>query len=176
MLEERPSYRRSQAMETKRPIAHTARRVFAEGGYAATSIEFLAREAGVAERTVYVAFGGKKPILAAMCDEWIAEADVAGLAGQILAEPDARRRLSLMAHLNRRQWQLGQDVIPMLAAAAASDSEVALMLANWRQERARIIHEAVRPLTSALRPGLTWEVAAAAVRALSAPEVYSELV
>jgi AcrR family transcriptional regulator len=175
-LAQRPSYRQSQAMETKRRIAHAARRVFAEGGYAATSIELVAGEAGVAERTVYAAFGSKKAILGAICDEWIAEADVAGLAAQIVAEPDARRRVALLAHINRRQWELGQDVIPMLAAAAASDSEVARMLTNWNEQRARMIHEAVRPLAPVLRPGLTWKEAAATVRALSSPEVYSELV
>jgi AcrR family transcriptional regulator len=172
----RPSYRQLQAMETKRRIAQAARRVFSDGGYAATSIELVAREAGVAERTVYAVFGGKKPILAAICDEWLAESDVAGLGGQILAEPDPTRRLALMAHLNRRQWEFGHDVVPMLEAAAASDAEVARMLANWKEERARIIHAAVRPLAPALRPGLTWKEAAATVRALSAPEAYSELV
>jgi hypothetical protein len=50
---------------------------------------------------------------------WIAEADVAGLAAQILAEPDAKLRVALMARLNRRQWELGQDVIPMLEAAGS---------------------------------------------------------
>ena len=174
--EEPPSYRQLQAMETRRHIAHTARRVFAQGGYAATSIELLAREAGVAERTVYATFGGKKPILTAICDEWIAEADVAELAGQIFAEPDPVGRIALMAHLNRRQWELGQDVIPMLEAAAASDAEVARMLAGWKAERARIINNAVRDMQPALRPGLTWKEAAATVRAFSVPELFSELV
>lgn len=173
---QRPSYRQWQAMETKRRIAQAARRAFAESGYAATSIERVAREAGVAERTVYAAFGGKKPILAAICDEWLAESDVAGLSGQIFAERDATRRLALIARLNRRQWELGQDVIPMLEAAAASDAEVARMLGGWKEQRAQMIHHAVRPLSSALRQGLTWKVAAATVRALSVPEVYSDLV
>lgn len=175
-LGQRRPYRQLQAMDTRRRIAHAARRVFAEGGYAATSIEQVAREAGVAERTVYAVFGGKKAILAAICDEWIAEADVAGLAARIFAEPDTGRRIAMMAHLNRRQWELGQDVIPMLEGAAAADSEVARMLAHWKQERARLIHEAVRSLAPALRPGLTWKEAAATVRALSVPELYSELV
>jgi hypothetical protein len=50
------------------------------------------------------------------------------------------------------------------------------MLANWKEQRARIIHEAVRTLAPSLRPGLTWKEAAATVRALSVSEVYSELV
>jgi AcrR family transcriptional regulator len=173
---ERQPYRQLQAQETRRRIARAARRVFAGGGYASSSIELVAREAGVAVRTVYAAFGGKKPILAAICDEWLAESDVKGIGSEVMGEPDARRRLALMAHLNRRQWEQGQDVLPMLDAAAAGDAEVARMLTGWKEQRAGMIREAVRGLAPELRKGLHWEVAAATVRALSAPEVYSELV
>ena len=170
------SYRQWQALETKRRIARAARQVFAEGGYAESSVEMVAQAAGVAVRTVYAAFGGKKPILAAICDEWLAESDVAGLAGELMEEADEDRRLELIARLNRRQWELGQDVVPMLEAAAASDAEVARMLAGWKQQRAEMLGEAIRPLGPRLRGGLDWQRAAAVVRALSAPEVYSELV
>jgi hypothetical protein len=124
----------------------------------------------------YAAFGGKKPILAAICDEWLAESDVAGLAAQLMEEADEHRRLALVARLNRRQWELGQDVLPMLEAAAASDAEVARMLAGWKEQRAEMLRQAVRPLAPRLRAGLDWRRAAAMVRALSAPEVYFELV
>jgi AcrR family transcriptional regulator len=170
------SYRQQQALETKRRIAAAARRVFGSGGYAASSIEQVAREAGVAVRTVYAAFGGKKQILAAICDLWLAESGVQALGARAMGEPDARRRLALVAHLNRRQWELGQDVVPMLEAAAASDAEVARMLSGWKEARAGALREGIGPLAGELRAGLAWEDAAATVRALSAPEVYSELV
>jgi hypothetical protein len=125
---------------------------------------------------VYAAFGGKKPILAMICDQWLAQSDVAGIAGQLMAEPDARRRLVLIAHLNRRQWELGQDVVPMLEAAAAGDADVARMLTGWKEQRAAMIREAIKPLAGKLRSGTTWQDASAAVRALSAAEIYSELV
>lgn len=41
---------------------------------------------------------------------------------------DPVRRLALIAHLDRRQWEQGRDVVPMLEAAASSDPEVARML------------------------------------------------
>lgn len=173
---DRIPYRTLQALETKRRIALAARKVFAENGYAASSLEVVAKEAGVAPRTVYSSFGAKKPILAAICDEWLAEADVGGLARRIGEEPDPRRRLALIAGLNRRQWEAGQDVIPMLEAAAASDAEVAKMLAEWKERRAGMLREAVKGIRSHLGQRMTWQVAAATVRALSAPELYSELV
>ncbi len=173
---DRFSYRQHQAMETKHRIASAARRVFAAHGYAAGSIEQVAREAGVALRTVYAAFGGKKAILAAICDQWLAEAGVQEVGREVMQEADARRRLALIAHLNRRQWEAGQDVVPMLEAAAASDAEVARMLAGWTEVRAGLLRDAVRPIVGELRPGLGWDEAAATIRALSAPGLYSELV
>jgi AcrR family transcriptional regulator len=170
------SYRQLQAQETKRRIAAAARRVFSDGGYAASSIEHVAREAGVAVRTVYAAFGGKKQILAAICDQWLAESGVQEIGEQVMRETDAVRRLALIAHLDRRQWEEGQDVLPMLEAAAASDVEVARMLAGWTDVRAGHLREAVRLIAGDLRPGLGWEEAAATLRGLSAPGVYAELV
>jgi AcrR family transcriptional regulator len=173
---DRMTYRQRQALETKHRIAAAARRVFAADGYAAGSIEHVAREAGVALRTVYAAFGGKKPILAAICDQWLDEAGVQEIGREVMREADARRRLALIAHLNRRQWEAGQDVVPMLEAAAASDAEVARMLAGWTEVRAGLLRDAVRPIAGALRPGLGWEEAAATLRALSAPGLFAELV
>jgi AcrR family transcriptional regulator len=173
---EHVSYRQRQALETRHRIAAAARRAFAAGGYAATSVEQVAREAGVAVRTVYAAFGGKKPILAAICDQWLAEAGVHEIGAEIARETDAARRLALIARVNRRQWEAGRDVVPMLEAAAASDAEVARMLAGWTDTRARLLRQAVGPIAGQLRPGLDVEAAAATVRGLSATGVYTELV
>jgi hypothetical protein len=64
----------------------------------------------------------------------------------------------------------------MLEAAAASDVEVARMLAGWTDVRAGHLREAVGPIAADLRPSLGWEEAAATLRGLSAPGVYAELV
>jgi hypothetical protein len=84
--------------------------------------------------------------------------------------------LDLLAHLNRRQWEQGQDVVHMLEAAAASDPDVARMLRGWKEQRAGMIREALRALDSRLRPGLAWSDAAATARALSSSDIYAELV
>ncbi len=170
------TYRQWQAQETKRRIARAARRLFASGGYSETSLEAVAREAGVAARTVYASLGGKKQLLAAICNEWLAESEVAAIAGEIMSSDDARRRLELIARLNRRQWELGRDVVPMLEAAASCDPEVATMLRGWKDQRAAMVAEAVRGVAGSLRPGATPGWAVATVRALSSPDVFNELV
>lgn len=168
--------RRRQALETRRSIARAARSLFSERGYAATSIEVVAEEAGVAARTVYAIFGGKKAILAAICEEWLAEAGVMQTVAEGMAEPDVRRRLALVAHSSRRQWESERGVASMLEGAAASDAEVAKMLAGWKADRARSLHAVVEGLEGELRGGMDSRRAGAIIRALTSAEVYSELV
>jgi AcrR family transcriptional regulator len=168
--------RRRQAMETRRAIAHAARSLFAERGYAATSIEALAEQAGVAARTVYSIFGTKKAILAAICEEWLTEAGVMESVAEGLALPDLRRRLSVVAHTSRRQWESERGVRAMLDGAAASDADVARMVTNWKNDRARSLRSVVAGLEAGLRPGIDGDRAGAIIRALTSADIYTELV
>jgi AcrR family transcriptional regulator len=172
----RMSYRQLQAEETKRRIARTARQLFAAHGYARTSMASIAAATGVADRTVYAAFGTKQAILAAICDAWLAEAEVFPLMAQALAEPDAARRLALVARLNRQQWERGSDVVALLDAAATTDGDVARMLAGWKTQRAQAQAEVVAGIAGRLAGGLDVTTASAILRGLSAAEVYRELV
>src|ERR671928_346257 len=58
--------RRQQAAETRRLILEAAQRLFERDGYAATTVASIAREAGVAPKTVYVAFETKSGLLRAL--------------------------------------------------------------------------------------------------------------
>src|SRR5579859_786678 len=168
--------RRRQALETRRAIVRAARTLFAERGYATTSIELLAEEAGVAARTVYAVFGSKKGILGAICEEWLIEAGVMEAVAEGLAVPDLGRRLQIVARTSRRQWELERGVRSLLEGAAASDAEVAKMLAGWKADRARSLREVFTGVEDDLRPGIDLNRAGAILRALVGGEVYSELV
>jgi AcrR family transcriptional regulator len=172
----RAPLRQRQALETRRAIAQAARSLFAERGYAATSIEVVAAEAGVAERTIYAIFGTKKAILAAICEEWLREAGVMETIAEGLAIRDLRRRLELVASSSRRQWESERGVRAMLEGAAASDAEVAKMVNAWKNDRARSFRAIVTGLESSLRPGIAGDRAGAIIRALTSAEIYSELV
>jgi AcrR family transcriptional regulator len=136
----------------------------------------VAAAAGVANRTVYAAFGTKKAILAAICEEWLAEAEVFPLMGQAMAEPDGVQRLALIARINRRQWEQGRDVVALLDAAATTDRDVARMLDGWKDQRAQAHARVVAGMAGQLRPGLDVATAAVVLRGLSAAEIYRELV
>jgi AcrR family transcriptional regulator len=168
--------RQRQALETRRAIARAARTLFAEHGYATTSIESVAEEAGVAARTVYSIFGTKKAILGAICEQWLAEAGVMEAVAKGLQERDLRRRLSIVAHSSRRQWESERGVMAMLAGAAASDAEVGRMLTGWKDDRARSLHSVVGGVERDLRKGMSTERAGAIIRALTSPDIYVELV
>ena len=60
--------RREQAAETRRKILDAAEGLFVGQGYAATAMPAIADEAGVALKTVYLAFGTKAGVLHGLWD------------------------------------------------------------------------------------------------------------
>ena len=69
-----------------------------------------------------------------------------------------------------------RGVRAVLEGAAASNAEVARMLAGWTSDRARSLHGVVSGLEGDLRAGIDGTRAGAVIRALTCAEVYSELV
>jgi AcrR family transcriptional regulator len=87
--------RAAKKRETRQAILQAAVRLFAERGYDGTSIEDLARAAGIGKATVYGYFREKREIFLAFCEEEIdyALAEVAGLSSP--AAPLAEQLLTL---------------------------------------------------------------------------------
>ena len=83
------------AAETRREILDAARRLFAEHGYASTSVQQIAAESGVAVQTIYSSVGSKAALVLALNDLIDDEADVAELTARLLKEtrraPDDRQ-------------------------------------------------------------------------------------
>src|SRR5579859_3346437 len=73
------SRRRTLAGQTRAQIQQGARTLFGQQGYAHTTVAQIAKEAGVAEPTVYAAFGGKRAILLSLLDEMEKAADASQL-------------------------------------------------------------------------------------------------
>jgi AcrR family transcriptional regulator len=170
------THRQRQAQQTRQLIVQAARSLFASRGYAETSMEAVAEEAGVSPRTVYTVFGTKKALLGAICEAWLVEAGIPEAIAEGLREPDLRRRLMIVARSSRRQWELEHGTLPLLQGAAASDADVARMLEGWQDDRARGWHMVVAGLEPQLRAGVRAAWAAAMIRALTTAEVYHELV
>jgi AcrR family transcriptional regulator len=170
----RPTHRQRQAQATRDLIADTARRLFAAAGYGATSMETIAREAGVSARTVYSAFGAKREILSLICERWLEQAGARELACQVLAEPDPARRLRGAAHWLRVLYSAGFDVVLIFEAATDESPQTRALLRAKLAGRNQVMDAIIASLDGHLTiPVLQ---AQAMYRALAAPGVYRELV
>jgi len=170
----RPSYRQEQAEATRMRIADAAQRLFAARGYGATSIEAIAREAGVANRTVYASFGAKRHILSAICERWLERADARGLARTILDEPDATVRLRGAARWLSTLYSTDFDVVRILDAALDEDAETRDLLRAKLRGRNGVMDSLISSVEAQL--SLPLADAKAIYRAYAAPGVYGELV
>lgn len=161
--------RRQQAAETRRAILGAASRLFAERGYAGTSIEAIAREAGVAVQTIYSSVGGKRALLPAINDFVDEEAGLAPALEEMSGTDDPRRFLRIVVRLTRQFAERKGDYFAVLEAAAAGEPEIATVVEEGRRrhrEGMRLTAERLARL-GALRPRLTVQRAAQTIGVLT---------
>src|SRR6476659_7515316 len=144
--------RREQAAATRRAILDAAQSLCERDGYVVTTMAAIAAEAGVALKTVYVAFETKSGVLRALWNVRLRGDDEdVPVAGRdwyrgVLEEPDPARRLRLNARNPR-----------VVRTAAAVDADIAALWARIEAEfhaNQRAIVKRVRD-DGALRPGLS---------------------
>jgi len=169
-------HRQRQAEATKQEVARVARALFAEHGYVATTISAISAEAEIPVQTIYSAFGTKAKILDKITELWMREAQTSSRAAEYLDEPDPARQLRMLAELNRRQMQVGYDVVAIYQEAAASDPQMAQTLRNVLAQREREIRKLIDALAPQLRSDLTIDAALDLTLALTLPEVFHLLV
>src|SRR5262245_753620 len=115
--------RREQAAATRRDILDAARRLFEEHGYTATSMAAIATEAGVALKTVYLAFETKRGVLLALWhlllrgDEEPVPVGERPWFREVVDTPDPRRQLELAAHRSRVVKQRAGRLLEVLRDA-----------------------------------------------------------
>jgi AcrR family transcriptional regulator len=176
--------RREQAEATRAQILDAAEDLFLKDGYVATSMAAIAKEAGVAVKTVYLAFETKAGLLRALWhrtlrggrehvpvgeQEWFLE---------VLREPDPRRALQLNARNSIRVKTRIAPLGEVLLAAAAADPEIdALSERIWSQfhDNQRDVVKALHK-RKALKPGLGVERATDILWTLNHPRTYILLV
>jgi AcrR family transcriptional regulator len=176
--------RAAQALQTRRRVIAAAHELLLEQGYAATTINQIARRAGVSTETVYKAFGSKAALTKQVYDVALAGDDEPVPMRDrpeiqaILAEPDPRRKVAGYAALAR---QLGGRLGPLLAVllgARGADADLDAFARTTANERLAGTAGLVGHLAEvgALRPGLDPERARDLLWALISPELYQLLV
>ena len=155
-----------------------ARHLFATRGYAATSVERIAREADVSIQTVYNSVGSKRALLSAL-QELVDEAgNVAPIQRSIAASDDPHEVIALTARLRRLLMEGAGDVVVFTHAAAGADADVADVYAESQaRSRAGLTRVVARLATlGALRRDLDTDAATDAAYALLHHAVWTRLV
>lgn len=178
MTDESPSrtYRERQAQATKDRIVAAARVLMAERGWASTTVDAIAAEAGVAPQTVYAAFGSKLAIVEGMRRTMLRESKIPELLAEAATESDFSRRLQLWAKSIRQQMETSYDVISIHRQAARSNPGFAAEYRKVLDNRSRVFTEFIHGLRAGLAPGVDEGAATDLLWALANEELYRELV
>lgn len=172
--------REEQARHTRIRVLEAAQRRFTAAGYAATTVESIAREAGVAVDTVYTIFRTKRDLLAQLAyfraagnDEPVAVIDQAGPQA-VRHETDQRRQLAMFANGVTGIIERVRPVDDILRSAGAVDAKVAALRARIQEERFGSIRTFAGWLAKhgPLRAGISTSDAATIIWALTSPEVH----
>jgi AcrR family transcriptional regulator len=133
MSENPPSLRERKAQLTRDEILRAARHLFAERGYARTSVRDIAQTAGVSAQTVYDSVGSKQALVASLNDLIDAEADVAGLARAAAESDDPSELAATNARITRSILEHCGDIVHALVTGAAAEPELAAVLAEGQR-------------------------------------------
>lgn len=178
------SRRREQAAATRRDILEAAQRLFERQGYAATTMAAIAAEAGVALKTVYLAFETKSGVLRALWNQLLrgdeGEAPVAERSWyrEVVEEPDPQRQLRLNARNSRAAKTRIAGVLKVIREAAPVDSDTGALWERIQTEfhaNQRVIVERLAE-RKALRRGLDVDRATDILWTLNHPDVWQLLV
>lgn len=139
------SGRQAAAAQNRMRIAESARRLFARHGYGATSIEAIARDAGVAVPTFYAIYKSKRAVLFALLEATEAEADAKSFGAALQAAESPRQQLRLLASFNCSFYRQAADLVEVAREAGNSEPD---LLALWKEGEARRLRAEV-PLVHA---------------------------
>jgi len=132
--------RKQKAQATRKRMLQAAYRLFCQGGYVSTTMESIAREAGVAVQTVYFTFHNKTAILKEVFDTAVLgdEAPVPPQArpwfAEMEREPDALRALRILVD---NASEILRRVAPLQAVMVAASGDPVAVEVYQRGERLR---------------------------------------
>jgi AcrR family transcriptional regulator len=176
--------REERAQQTRHAILEAARRAFAAGGYATTTIAQIAAEADVAIDTVYASVGTKPSLFRLLVETAISGTDVAVTAEErdyvqrIRAASSARAKIDIYAQAASMVLERMAPLQIVLGEAAAHTTELAQMRDEIDERRARNMRLFASELaaTGQLRPDIDIAEVGDVVWATSSAQMYALLV
>jgi len=160
-------------------MREAALRLFREQGYAATPMQAIADEAGVAVQTLYFTFGTKRALLSEILDIAIAgdEEPVATLdrphIQALIDDPDPVAQLRGQARVTRSVYQRLAPALEVVRGAATADPDLAALWERSIQQRATVMERFIAALATktSLRDGMDQATAVDIALALQSPEL-----
>lgn len=179
----RSPQREAAAKATRARIREAAQELFVQQGYVATTMRDVAKRAGVGERTLYDAFPSKVALFNGVLGVRIVDGEVAvpfvsgPLMQDALAEPDPAAMIRALAGINVMLFDQFGDLIMVSVEAAGADPDMRMSSDAGGKATHQMWLTVTRELDSrgALRPGLTAQVAADIMYALTSPHTHQLL-
>lgn len=175
--------RREQAAATRVQILEAAQRLFERDGYPATSMAAIAKEAGVALKTVYLAFETKSGLLRGLWHLRLRgdQADVSinnrAWYQEVLGERDPERKIRLGAHNARLVKERAGGLLRVIRDAAPADPDIAALWERIQTEFYDNLRAVVETIPRrSLRRGLDVDSAADILWTLNHPDLWQLLV
>jgi AcrR family transcriptional regulator len=177
-------HRREQALATRRTILGAAQRRFETDGYAGATIAAIARDAGIAAKTIFLAFETKAGLLRAVWNHLLrGELDDRPVAEQewyreVLEERDPERQLRLNARNSTNGKQRISSILEVIRSAASADPEIdelwQRIQTDYRANQRAIVAQLAK--RRMLSPGLNVERAADILWTINHPNTWQLLV
>ncbi|MFF2623118.1 TetR/AcrR family transcriptional regulator [Oerskovia jenensis] len=174
--------RAEKARATRTRILDAARALFVRNGWTRTSVEDVARAAGVATQTIYYTFGSKHALFKELLDVSVAgdHDDVATLerpwALAVLAEPDGATHLALHVAGARAVLDRVAPLLRVLRDAAPAVPELGELWAANQAQRRTVAATLTGSLADKSPLRTSTEVASDVTHALLGPDTYGTLV
>jgi AcrR family transcriptional regulator len=173
--------RTESAQLTRQAIAQAALQLFRLRGYAGASIEAIAEAAAVAPETVYARFGSKRKIL-----HYLIDISVGGDEERVrvidrpeqqavLHATDAQRLVAGFSEGISKILERAAPVLAILAEAAKTEPELAILQTRLRSERVANMRRVVKAINGLTRLRVDESQAANTLWALTSPELFSLL-
>ena len=169
----RSPLRERRANATRRKIAAAAERLLVSSGYADMTVKAIAREAGVAQQTVYAVFGSKRGILAALLTRIVYEDEFTELVERALDSASAYESLRFSVSLTRRVYESEKEGHTLLRGAGVLDLELARVEEECEARRREHTAPYVAHILSGrLRPGMSLQTAQDLFWTLTSRDIY----
>ncbi|WP_006242808.1 TetR/AcrR family transcriptional regulator [Mycolicibacterium tusciae] len=142
--EDRRSRRDEYAEQTRQAVLTSARALFAERGYVATTVNDIAAASRVSPGTVYQQCGGKQGLLRRLMDEWTTSELVQNTLDVVEAAESLDKLLAALADSYLEFWRRYDDIVQLVLATAVHDAAAAESLAQATVRHRNALYEIAR--------------------------------